>query len=121
MGYKSNVYKHFALSDLFVLSSLYEGMPNVMIEAIACGLPVVSTNCKTGPKEILRNGGGVLCDVGDEEGLAKGILAILSDKSYGRTLHEVAKNNIRRYSLEDVSSMYAQHVDAMFSKFPNIS
>lgn len=63
-----------ARSDLFVLSSRREGLPAVMIEALAIGLPIVSTRCPSGPEEILENGRlGRMVDVGDVDGLARAI------------------------------------------------
>lgn len=55
LGYQENPYKTLAKCQLFVMSSLHEGFPNALIEAMACGVPVISTDCKSGPREILHN------------------------------------------------------------------
>jgi len=70
-GFESNPFKYLANADAFVLSSQFEGLPTVLIEALACGCPVVSTRCPSGPEEILENGKyGKLVDVEDHAALA---------------------------------------------------
>ncbi len=77
-GFMSNPYAFMSKASVFVLSSKLEGLPNVLIEALACGCPVVSTNCRSGPEEILDKGSyGQLVPVGDDRALAHAILQTL--------------------------------------------
>ena len=73
-GYVSNPHAFMARASAFVLSSRFEGLGNVLIEALACGCPCVSTDCPSGPAEILAHGRfGTLVAVGDDAALARGI------------------------------------------------
>jgi glycosyltransferase involved in cell wall biosynthesis len=77
-GFSSNPFSFMAKAAVFVLSSQYEGCPNVLVEALACGCPVVSTRCPHGPDEILEDGKyGTLVEVGDEVAMAEAISATL--------------------------------------------
>ncbi|ESA38654.1 group 1 glycosyl transferase [Leptolyngbya sp. Heron Island J] len=79
LGFVENPYAYMAQSSVFVLSSIYEGFGNVVAEAIAAGTPVVSTDCESGPAEILNKGQyGELVPVGDHEAMANAILATLN-------------------------------------------
>jgi glycosyltransferase involved in cell wall biosynthesis len=77
-GYAKNPYAYMVRSAAFVLSSAWEGLPTVLIEAMALGTPVVSTDCKSGPSEILAGGKyGYLTPVGDSDALADAMLNVL--------------------------------------------
>jgi glycosyltransferase involved in cell wall biosynthesis len=77
-GFVDNPFAWMSRAAVFVLSSAWEGSPGVLIEAMACGCPVVSTDCPSGPSEILEAGTyGRLVGVGDDESLADAILATL--------------------------------------------
>jgi glycosyltransferase involved in cell wall biosynthesis len=79
-GFVENPFAYMARANLFVLSSAWEGFGNVIVEALACGCPVVSTDCRSGPREILDNGRyGRLVPVGDPEALARAMLEALDD------------------------------------------
>ena len=81
LDFVENPYAYMAKSAVFVLSSGWEGFGNVVAEALAAGAPVVSTNCPSGPAEILDNGKyGELVSVGDSQGMAEAILRVLSGK-----------------------------------------
>jgi glycosyltransferase involved in cell wall biosynthesis len=81
-GFQTDPSPYYASADLFVLSSDYEGLPTVLIEALSFGVPVVSTDCPSGPAEILEQGRrGRLVPVGDTRALALAMDAALSDKA----------------------------------------
>jgi glycosyltransferase involved in cell wall biosynthesis len=78
-GFVGDLPAEIAASDLFVLSSRWEGLPGVLLEALAVGTPVVATDCPTGPDEILEGGRwGALVPVGDPPALAKAMAKTLS-------------------------------------------
>lgn len=92
-GFVDNPREYFNKSDLFVLSSKREGLPTVLIEAMGCGTPVVSTDCRHGPDEILNNGEfGELVPVGDATALAAAMQRSLTMKHNKKRLIERAKD-----------------------------
>jgi len=91
VGFRNNPYAFLARASVFVLSSSFEGFGNVLVEALACGCPVVSTDCLSGPAEILDGGRyGRLIPVGDSEGLAEAIAATLDEPRSSERLRQRA-------------------------------
>lgn len=79
-GFRANPFPYMSNADCFVLSSAWEGLPTVLIEALAMGAPVVATDCRTGPAEILHHGElGLLVPVRDHDRLARAIVCVLDE------------------------------------------
>jgi glycosyltransferase involved in cell wall biosynthesis len=86
-GFVGNPFAYMARSAVYVLSSISEGMPNALVQAALLGVPIVSTDCPSGPREIVREGGGgYLVQVGNDRELASAILKVLGGegKALGR-------------------------------------
>ena len=80
-GWVTNPYPYMVRSAAFVLSSRWEGLPSVLIEALYCGVPVIATDCPSGPVEILEGGKhGMLVPVGDVDALARGMEAAIDGR-----------------------------------------
>lgn len=100
-GFVDNPFKYMRRAAVFVLSSKWEGLPTVLIEAMACGCPVVSTDCPSGPVEILENGKwGRLVPVGDTEALADAIIKALEEPSPNTAAR------IREFSIDHAVQRY---------------
>lgn len=108
-GYVENAYGYMRRASVFALSSRHEGLPTVLIEALACGCPVVSTDCPSGPREILAAGEyGRLVPVGDPDALADAIVATLDDPPGADVLRTRADDFAAPRAIEE----YAAFVDA---------
>lgn len=102
-GFTDNPYVYMANAALFVLSSRWEGSPNVLTEAMTLGTPVVSTNCPSGPDEILDGGRyGPLVPVGDWQALAQAMRQVLSDPPSSDKLRDA----VREYEVETSANHY---------------
>ena len=115
-GFHGNAFAFMAKSRLFVLSSTHEGMPNVLIQAMACGTPVVSTDCPSGPREVLEDGRwGPLVPVGEPRALADAMLATINrplppNSLTARAAAFSADASIRAYArlIEDLRRLAAE-------------
>ena len=99
-NYLENPYPFISKSDLFILSSKYEGLPNVLLEAAVLKKFIISTDCPTGPKEILSNGkGGFLFNTGDYKKLSQLIIYFNKNKKKLRNKINFTYNTLNRYDL----------------------
>lgn len=109
-GHSSRITEYYKNADLFALSSKYEGFGNVLIEALHFGLPIVSTNCSGGPKEILcDNEYGILVKNYSPQELATGIIQILSGKKFFNK--DVLINRAEDFSPEKIAAKYLNLID----------
>ena len=92
------IYDEYMNSSLYVMSSRYEGLPLVLIEAMSCGLPCVSFNCPNGPSEIISNGeDGLIVPFGNISELAKSIEWMITNKRGREAMSNTARTNARKY------------------------
>jgi glycosyltransferase involved in cell wall biosynthesis len=102
-GFRVNPMPLFRRAAAVVVSSSYEGFGNVLVEAMACGTPVISTDCPVGPREILEDGRlGMLVPVGDDAALAAAMLVALKQPADPQQLREAA----RRFHARRISLLY---------------
>jgi N-acetylgalactosamine-N,N'-diacetylbacillosaminyl-diphospho-undecaprenol 4-alpha-N-acetylgalactosaminyltransferase len=108
-GWQENIFAFMARAKALVLCSRYEGWPNVLVEAMACGCPVVATDCPTGPREILGdNEYGLLVPVDDPETLVHSVDGLLTDKSRRTYFQEQARKRAQEFDLEQIGSRYVR-------------
>ena len=100
-GSVANPHKYAAKCDIFICSSLFEGFSNSLLEALAMGLPVVSTDHDFGAREIIENGrSGILVPVGNPEKMTEAVLRLLQDKTLAAKMGEEAKKRVQEFSIE---------------------
>jgi glycosyltransferase involved in cell wall biosynthesis len=98
-GFDKNPFKYMTASVVYVLSSRHEGMPGVLVQALACGTACVSTDCATGPNELIREGeNGNLVQVGDSAMMADRILSLLNNEQLRNQFVRLAPNSVERFS-----------------------
>jgi glycosyltransferase involved in cell wall biosynthesis len=106
-GYRENPYAYMRRATLFVLASRYEGFGVVLVEAMACGLPVVSTRSYDGIDNIIEDGKtGLLVDVGDRRGLADAIRSLLENPARRASMAEAGRRKAEEFSVEKIAGQY---------------
>jgi len=105
LGYVPNPYPYMAAATVFVLSSIFEGFGNVIVEALAAGTPVVSTDCEGGPKDILDYGKyGRLVPVGNPSQLAEAIIGVIKNRTQSDL--SVLKGRAQMFTSNHVARQY---------------
>lgn len=114
LGWQDNPFKFLAKAKVFVSTSLREGLPYGILEAMACGLPTISADCQSGPKEILlpESGGvfGILTPAGDERRIKEATIKVLSDNNLAADL---SKKSLQRANDFDIKNII-KHWDFLY-------
>lgn len=106
-GFKRNPFRFLRSADVFVLSSFFEGFGNVIVEAMALGIPVVSTDCPSGPAEIIQHGAnGFLVPVMDYNKMAEAILKILTDEAVRKEFSLKGMERAEVFQMSDMVENY---------------
>ncbi|MGB4336750.1 MAG: glycosyltransferase [Chromatiaceae bacterium] len=106
-GYRENVFPYLGRADLYVHTCQFEGFGYAMLEAMACGTPVIATDCPHGPREVLSGGrDGVLVAPGNASALAAAIAAILGDPERQRQLVERGLRRAEELSVRNMAERY---------------
>lgn len=109
-----NEYVH---SSLLVMSSNYEGFGMVLVEAMSCGVPVISFDCKCGPKDIIQSGiNGLLVPNGDIQALADAMMKVMEDEAYRKMLSQNARKVVDTYSEQAVMSQWIRLFTSITAK-----
>jgi GalNAc-alpha-(1->4)-GalNAc-alpha-(1->3)-diNAcBac-PP-undecaprenol alpha-1,4-N-acetyl-D-galactosaminyltransferase len=102
-GQVKNVNAYIRQADIFVMSSRFEGFPMALCEAMACGIAVLSTDCLSGPREIVQDGvDGVLVEVGNLDALVTGLDSLMSNPAKRQQLAQAAPEVLERFGIERV-------------------
>lgn len=121
-GTSTDLAREMQKADIFVLSSKYEGFGNVLCEAMAVGLPVVSFDCPTGPREIIRHGvDGLLVPPGNVEKLAEVVSGLLSDCKLRTELSRHAPQVVERFGLPRIARQWQMAFERAVQQQENLT
>ncbi|WP_178988426.1 glycosyltransferase [Winogradskyella schleiferi] len=123
MGFDANPYKYLKSADIFIFGSNHEGFPNVILEAMACKLPILTTNCKSGPDEIMElesakddlmiTDYGILVPIKNVDLMAKGINYFVNNKDYLADCKNHGKKRIMIYEKNHILKQYTDLIIEM--------
>ncbi|MCK0159326.1 glycosyltransferase family 4 protein [Allomuricauda sp. F6463D] len=112
LGKVKDIQKVYQKSKIFAFSSLFEGSPNALIEAMHFGLACVSTDCPTGPSDLINNGkNGFLINVNDTNALTEKLNILMSDKDLRISFGKNAQSTVSEFDASNISNKWSFHID----------
>lgn len=105
-GFVKDIEKEYVSSDFFVMSSRFEGFPMVLLEALSCGLPIVSFDCPEGPSEMLKYGAGLLVEYKSTSQLSVSILKMIEDREFRNECARKTHYTANKYSPSIICQMW---------------
>lgn len=116
-GRTDDVEREYNQSSIFVLSSRFEGFGMVIVEAMACGLPVVSFDCPWGPRSIIQDGeSGILVENGNPSALAQGLIHLMNDAEKRKAMSVAALQNSQRFNIEQIAQQWVELFNNLITK-----
>lgn len=112
-GYADSIEQVYATSAFYVMSSRFEGFPMVLLEAAACGLPIVSFDCPEGPAVLLKNGGGILVERENTDALGKAILLMISRPQKQKQCRNQLPQVVAPYSPQQIGRQWEQLLQSL--------
>lgn len=104
--------EHYNIASIFAFTSVYEGSPNALIEAMAFGLPCVATNCPTGPSELIQNGqNGFLIPMNDKKALEEYLQKLMEDERLRNQLGNEAAKSVKDFEVTSIAAQWMQLIN----------
>lgn len=114
VGYQNNLYKFIKKADIFVHTCLFEGFANVIVEAMACGVPVVAVDCPYGPRDIIKHGeNGLLVQMHSETLLAEALCLLLQNKQLRDSMSQKSLTKVLNFSIDSMVGSYQKIFEAV--------